>query len=227
MKRLSLLSSLLLFCTFSNAQDTIVKTNGNRIGAKISEVSTTEVKYKKFDFQDGPTFIESKSNIKSIKYSNGTTEEFGSQQTTNTLKPTESNSDYYSAPVNQQDNKIGRQGNHFQYHGEAIDERAMQEVLFKSKDKQIILLAGNAKDAKGLQYLGFVGIPLGAGALFFLARSMFSANSYYSSGPNSRDLSLSAICLVGAVSCPIAAVYFKHKRNVSNKEAIKLYNAKY
>ena len=223
MKKLSTLIVLVFFCMFANAQDTIVKSNGERICAKITEVSATEVKYKKFDFQDGPTYIESKSTIQLIKYSNGSEEKISTQQTTNTVVPVESPIDYYAGPTVNQDNKISSQGNHFQYQGERIGERAMQDVLFKSKDKQIIMLAGNARDAKNLQYIGFGAIPFGVGALYFLFKSI----SYNSRGPNSGDLTLSAICAIGAVSCPIASGYFKHRRTTSNKEAIKLYNAKY
>lgn len=223
MKRIPVLLILVLFCGFANAQDTIVKSNGDRICAKITEVSTTEVKYKKFDFLDGPTFIENKSNIQLIKYSNGSEEKITTQQTTNAVIPVESPVDYYAGPVENPDNKISRQGNHYQYHGEVIKEREMQDVLFKSKDKQIIMLAGNAKDAKSLQYIGFGAIPFGVGALYFLVKSI----SYNSRGPNSGDLTLSAICAIGAISCPIASGYFKHRRTTSNKEAIKLYNAKY
>lgn len=224
MKRFSILTILLLFCIFSNAQDTIVKINGDRICAKISEISTTEVKYKKFDFLDGPTYVESKSNIKLIKYSNGSMEEFESQPTKINDIPAESTNDYYSRPATT-NNKIERYGNRFRYQGEAISERKLHGVLFNSKDKQIISLAGNAKDAKGLQYIGFGAIPLGVGAIYFLTKGMFS--NYYYTGPTSSNLTFSAICLVGAITCPIASGIFKHKRNVSNKEAIKLYNERF
>ncbi len=224
MKHLSIFLVFVLCCTFANAQDTIVKSNGDQISAKIIEVSSTEIKYKRFDFQDGPTFVESKSNIKLLKYSNGSKEVIETQQASNHGKTVESNTDYYSGPAIQ-DNKISRQGNHFQYKGEVINESGMHDVLYKSKDKQIMLLAGNAKDAKALQYVGFGAIPFGIGALYFLTKNL--SIGYTNSTQNSGNLTLSAICFIGAVSCPIASVYFKHKRTACNKEAIKLYNAKY
>ncbi|MES2286624.1 MAG: hypothetical protein V4547_13130 [Bacteroidota bacterium] len=225
MKKIFLLSLLTLFCTFSFAQDTIIKSNGDQIFAKILEISTTEVKYKKFNFQEGPIYIESKSNIQLIKYSNGTKEEFQSQQTKTADIPVENSSDYYSGPVNT-NNKIERYGNHFRYQGENISENELHDVLFKSKDKQIMSLTGNAKDAKKLQYIGFGAIPLGVGAFYFLARGLFGT-SYYNQRPNSGYMTLSALCLAGAITCPITSGYFKHKRNTSNREAIKLYNTKF
>jgi hypothetical protein len=60
----------------SFSQDTIVKKNGDIIIAKISEITSSEVKYKKFDNQDGPQYILEKSKLKIIRFSNGTTEKF-------------------------------------------------------------------------------------------------------------------------------------------------------
>jgi hypothetical protein len=222
-KRCALLIAI-LSPLFLNAQDTIIKTNGDHITSKILEVSTIEVKYKKFDFQDGPTYIENISNIYLIKYSNGSMEKFRSQEIKSNDVPIENQNDYYTGPLKTND-KIERYGNHFRFQGEAIDEHKLHDVLFKSKDKQLISLAGNAKDAKGLQYIGFGAIPLGVGALYFLSKGFFS-NPYYG-GPTTRNLTLSAICFVGAISCPIASIYFKNKRNYSNREAIRLYNERY
>lgn len=223
MKKISLFAILTLSYSINYAQDTIVKSNGEQIVAKILEISTTDVKYKKFIFQEGPTYVESKSNIQLIRYSNGTKEEFETQAI-KTADAQKDNSDYYSGPVNT-NNKIEKYGNHYRYQNEALTERKMQEVLFKSKDKQIMSLAGKARDAKGLQYIGFVAIPLGVTGLVLLTRNVF--NPYSTRANVSRDLTLSAICFIGAVSCPIASGIFKHKRNVSNREAVKLYNERF
>ncbi len=211
-----------MFCAFTYAQDTIVKSTGEQLCVKITEVSEIEVKYKKFDFLDGPTFIENKSNIQLIKYSNGSKEDFGSPKGSSKIRQTEIGADYYNGPVNQS-YKIERYGNHFRYQGKDIKEHVLHDVLYKSGDKQIIFLAGNAEDAKGLQYIGFGAVPLGIGAFYFLIRNY----NFRSGGSPQRDVTLAAFCFIGAVSCPVGSIYFKHKRNVSNREAIKLYNASY
>ena len=46
--------------------------------AKISEVGTSDVKYKKFDNLTGPTFTTAKTDLFMIKYANGTKDVFGS-----------------------------------------------------------------------------------------------------------------------------------------------------
>ncbi|MCF8299309.1 MAG: hypothetical protein K9J13_17300 [Saprospiraceae bacterium] len=52
-----------------------MKTNEN-IQAKVLEVTPTEIKYKRFDNQDGPLFIILKSDVIMICYENGTKDIF-------------------------------------------------------------------------------------------------------------------------------------------------------
>lgn len=74
-----IISALVLALTLmgtSHAQDLITKNDGTDIKAKILEVSPTEVKYKNWDNQDGPTFIIYTSDILLVRYSNGTNQVF-------------------------------------------------------------------------------------------------------------------------------------------------------
>ncbi|MCW3071062.1 MAG: hypothetical protein JWO44_952 [Bacteroidetes bacterium] len=54
------------------AQDNIIKRNGEEIKAKVVEVGTTEIKYKKFEKQNGPTYVIEKKDVFMIKYEDGT-----------------------------------------------------------------------------------------------------------------------------------------------------------
>ena len=54
------------------AQDQIILTNGESIQAKVVEILPQEIKYKKFDFQEGPTITLEKMRVFAIYYSNGT-----------------------------------------------------------------------------------------------------------------------------------------------------------
>jgi len=47
-KKVSLLMFLLSMACMLNAQDVILKTNGEEVQAKVQEVGANEVKYKKF-----------------------------------------------------------------------------------------------------------------------------------------------------------------------------------
>ncbi|MGQ0829286.1 MAG: hypothetical protein ACT4ON_12940 [Bacteroidota bacterium] len=71
------------------AQDTIVKQNKEIVLAKVIEISTSEVKFKRFDLPDGPLFTLVKSEISKIKYSNGTVEEFNTEKKVESTKATD------------------------------------------------------------------------------------------------------------------------------------------
>ena len=61
-------------CLFS--QDVITKKSGEDIQAKVLEVTTSEVKYKKFDNLNGPVFSILKSELLLIRYENGSKDVF-------------------------------------------------------------------------------------------------------------------------------------------------------
>ena len=67
---------MLLSATSVFAQDVIVKKDGSTILSKVIEIGTSEVKYKKFSNQNGPTYSISKSEIQAINYENGEKEDF-------------------------------------------------------------------------------------------------------------------------------------------------------
>lgn len=55
----------------NEAYDVILTTDANKIEAKITEVSKSEIKYKEKDNIDGPTFVLETTDIHSILYANG------------------------------------------------------------------------------------------------------------------------------------------------------------
>lgn len=75
-KKLPVIAFVFVTSLTTNAQDLITKRNGDEIKAKVIEVGTDEVKFKKFDNIDGPLFVVAKSEIIFIKYENGSKEVF-------------------------------------------------------------------------------------------------------------------------------------------------------
>lgn len=71
MKKLFFLFATLAITISATAQDIIVTKESKKVEAKITEVSKSEIRYKKFDYQDGPTFILSTDDIVTIIYANG------------------------------------------------------------------------------------------------------------------------------------------------------------
>ena len=59
---------------FMHAQDVIVLLNGDEIEAKVLEISSSEIRYKNYNNQDGPTIVIAKSEVQAINYENGTSE---------------------------------------------------------------------------------------------------------------------------------------------------------
>jgi hypothetical protein len=76
MKKYLFLLMLLLVTASVFAQDVIVKKDGTTILGKVIEIGTSEVKYKKFSNQDGPTYVINISDLLAINYQNGEKEEF-------------------------------------------------------------------------------------------------------------------------------------------------------
>ena len=67
---------MLLSATSVFAQDVIVKKDGSTILSKVVEIGSTEVKYKKFSNQNGPTYTITKAEIQAINYENGEKDTF-------------------------------------------------------------------------------------------------------------------------------------------------------
>jgi len=70
------LTAFLLIPVNTFAQDVITLKNGDEIRAKVQEIGICEVKYKKFDNQNGPLYIVMKSEIFRIRYANGSIDKF-------------------------------------------------------------------------------------------------------------------------------------------------------
>jgi len=79
-KILLILTLITLFGAVAAAQsktpDIIITKKGDKIEAKITEIDLDNVKYKKFNYQDGPAYTIPKCDIASVAYSNGEVEVF-------------------------------------------------------------------------------------------------------------------------------------------------------
>jgi len=75
------------------AQDIIVTTKSEKITAKITEVDVEVIRYKQFDYQDGPIYTIKKSEIASIIYENGSVMTFEQARETPPPAPTTSKSE--------------------------------------------------------------------------------------------------------------------------------------
>ena len=67
--------AFVLFGITMNAQDIIKLKNGTEIKGVVTEVGTTQIKFKKS--QEGPVYVMDKADIFEIAYENGTKDVFG------------------------------------------------------------------------------------------------------------------------------------------------------
>ncbi|MBR5042385.1 MAG: hypothetical protein IKX67_04030 [Bacteroidales bacterium] len=77
MKKILLVAIMALAaCWAVRAQDIVVLKNGTEIKAKVTEVSSDAIKYKRADNPNGPIYVLQINEIASITYENGTVETF-------------------------------------------------------------------------------------------------------------------------------------------------------
>lgn len=99
MKRL--LTALLALVSLSAfAQDIIICRNGDEISSKVLKISKTEIEYKKWSNQDGPTYTLEKAEVFMVKYQNGEKDVFKEEPATQAV-PT-SNQTAQAAITNEQ-----------------------------------------------------------------------------------------------------------------------------
>lgn len=202
------------FVSTGNAQDTLLMKNGQKIGSKILEISPSEVKYKKSDNPDGPTYIANAYDISVIKYKNGTMDTIRAQASsspnvyTNSAKPTPADP---FPPIRQA-------GPFFKYQGQLIKAREMYSILERTNDNEIKMEIKKAKNTKLLKLVGFLAIPAGiAGAIGGLMAGVGVDDGAY------VGIGCGAVAVLSiATNITASSLHKKHNRN-----AMRLYNEKY
>jgi hypothetical protein len=141
-----------------SAQDIITLKNGDEIKAKVQEIGLSDVKYKKFENANGPTYTLLKTEIFMIKYENGEKDVFTTQnqpvQEKQTLPP--------ATPTVQQNN-----------HSHVNDVTKQGKVALRDNNFEIgIQLDGgvgffNSSDSRGNYEDSNLSGFMGGGGVFF------------------------------------------------------------
>jgi len=88
----NLIIIFLFFIAFSSrSQDQLFKKDNSKLNVKILEISTTEIKYKLFNYIDGPTISLLKSEVALIIYQNGVHEVIATEVVQNNTNLTQTN----------------------------------------------------------------------------------------------------------------------------------------
>ena len=80
MKRFKNILFFLLLTITNTFADVIVTLDNKKIDCKVLEVNVETLKYKRSDNIEGPSYTILKKEVKSVTYSNGTTEFFNKKK---------------------------------------------------------------------------------------------------------------------------------------------------
>ena len=76
MRKIAIVILLAIGLNVVNAQDIIITKDSKKINAKVTEINENDIRYKKYENLDGPSYSMKKSEIASILYENGDVEVF-------------------------------------------------------------------------------------------------------------------------------------------------------
>lgn len=151
------------FINITLAQDVIVKTNGDEIIVKVTEITDVQIKYHKFDNLNGPVYNIDKSEVFMIKYENGTKDVFEKQDVKKV------------APVQEKpkaaENIIIKR-NRYYYQGKLLNERQIKEILRVNASPEI-----QQEYTKGCNNKMISDIFSYSGCLIFLAGDLIYLSS--------------------------------------------------
>jgi hypothetical protein len=221
------------------AQDLIYKINGDTIKAKIIEVGTAGISFKKASSPDGPTFVENKSDIIMIKFSNGEIQKFAKSVPTSTAsvmtKTNSANSNTTSTSSNttatassdQSDKvKIERDGKKYKINGQKATQKQVYEQLGKSKNPAIIVplkatktMGGASKIVKIMNYPASIG-----GGFTTLTMGIDMYNDIQRGRADQKSYINAITSLVGTMVLPITNKILKKKSGKMNDKLIDIYN---
>lgn len=230
-------------------QDTLFKTNGEKIPCKVLEVGTNGVSYKKADNIDGPTFIDNKEDINFIRFKNGQKQEFIKQAGgTDSWK----NANNQSQGMNNNNNngngnndsngngdngkpkkgpisdeyKIIYDGRAYYVNGQKIGRRDVDRLLSRSNNPAVKVPFKTAKAFKISQKI--VGITSYPSTITGGIASISTFRTVYIEAQNGGAQPSSwinaGISFLGTLSLPITSKILKNKRNKLYDKTIDIYN---
>lgn len=237
----------MLGLSFAQAQDTIVKTNGEIIVAKITEIGTNAITYKRADIVDSPNFIENKMGIAVIKFKNGLKQDFTKENAERQAlelaqKQALENSQKQglntqqqlpSSTMNQnqlgftdQKHKIESLNGKYTYDGQRIGKRELDRTLGKSKNPAVQMGLKTAKTTKVLQKIvGITSIPstIAGGVTSIVTFTQFY--TAYNKGNLTPQYYWNAgLSFLGTLSVPITSKFLKKRTGKLYDKVLDLYN---
>ncbi len=226
-----------LFCFQLKSQDLIIRSKGDTILAKVLEVGTNTVSYKKSTMPDGPTFVVEKKEIIFIKYSNGEVQDFFDTQPPVNQPPntTPKNANAVAdsiakAHAEQQaampKNKIEMLDKKFLINGQKANRKDVNRYLEKSNNPAIKLSLKGTKATGGAQkIMKIISYPTtiagGVTSLFTVLGGYQLVQRGRATPQTFINMGLS---LVGTAAFPITSKILKKKSDKMYDKIIDMYN---
>jgi opacity protein-like surface antigen len=162
-KILSLFVIVMGMATIASAQDIITTVDSQEIKAKILEISSTQVKYVDYNYQDGPVYVFNADEIASITLANGDVKTFAQKVNPESLSV--SNNTITQNPY------VLRTGNRYYYNGEEMRGEVYANFLKNNcADAYKLYQHGKSVSTAGWILLG-VGVGLDIGFAWWLPYS--------------------------------------------------------
>lgn len=203
----------------SFGQDTIYLKDGSKYAAKIIEINANDVKYKKFNNQDGPLYSDTKNNISRIRYENGMSDMFS------TTPAASETPVIVQSPKQNADCRLEKDGPHFYCSGTRLNKN---EVLMQIKSRAYRLDNLPLKESyksyqlnKGLH----TGLSVGAIPFFVVGGFFYVAGSFINQlGGSSEIMERGIVFLALGGVVEVGAIVAFVNKNIRFNQAIKLYN---
>ncbi len=143
---------LLMMPFLVKSQDLIVTKKSEKFEVKIVEVSSTEIKYKKMNNIEGPTFVIPSSDVATIVYKNGEVQIFEDSSSPKKIED-------FIADDNVNRSQISRSGNSYFHNGVKMRGDTYKEFL----NKNCFAAYKKYQEGETLAILGWVCFGVGVG----------------------------------------------------------------
>lgn len=209
------------------SQDTLRLKNGTLKAVKVIEISSNEVKYKRFDNPDGPFYVNNKNEIAYVKYANGQIDVFNEVSDSVTVQPNISLQTAIVSPFSVNDKiEIGKKK--LYYNGSLLGELRMSRLINsctnEEKRGKLQKSFSEMKSYKKKQYsfgFGFLGAAVGC---LFIGEE-WTISSAISGYDNPTPLLIGAVCGVTfGITGAILSSVFKKKRIEKFRATALIYN---
>jgi len=235
----------ILFCmSFINSvvaqNDTIVKTNGEKIGCKILEIGANGVSYKRTDMTDSPLFIAGKEEITSIKFRNGEKQVFptlANKQPVSTMDKSPNSEGTFNkpddngkkkkdlGPISDQ-HKIIYDGKKYYVDGRRIGSRDADRLLSRSTNPAVKIPLKTAKLTKTFQKImkitSYPSTISGGVASISTFRTVYIEAQ--NGGAQMSSWINAGLSFIGTMAFPITSKILKKRQTKLYDKTIDLYN---